>query len=751
MDKKLKHTLNKLFAKTPKQTSVGFGKKVVNGVRMNEGAIIFTVPKKKPLSELKPSQILPSEVKVGEKVYSTDVVELPPATFTACDSSTIEQCLDNLNDRSFWYLNNPNRGWEEQCIRPGHSVQVNRRNTETAATLGSLVVDKGTGCLVGVTNQHVVTPKPLATSEILSENNVYRSHLLFQEGATFGIPFNKYNTSTLSVPFNKSIWTKAASDNNVDAACISIDKQLVDVNKSWIPVGLEDIITTPPPFATTEELDNILDEQGNSTVQLALSCTRTGVKKPGFCEVIPYVMGMIVTVSNGVGNSTVYWEDKTGWNYPNVSRFFTFKNVLAIQRPNSDCEVTKGGDSGSPVYGNFNGTWKLIGLNFAGSSNTSYVQRIDIIAENLQIEAWDGTSKPFLARETHLPYYVEGTTNQHWFDYNGHRYWQAGFSVNAYDIPRAMQGDKGGEIPTPSTTPTLISNFDFDNWDNVNFKVEDTLPNDGGVGYPALISTDQPAQSGLDATAPPASTPGNIDATTYIPPDGSGGGDFRFYTVDPGGAYSGNQKLIHYYTNNTSPNKFWLEDISFGYWFRVPTQGLSSGSYDSRILTSHVNSWYSSVGGGRGGYQVDLRKEGESWKIGFKDTSPSDPVIDGVGGGVMTIDIPLQYNTWHHLVITRKGRSGDLSNLTINPGVGAYFDGQLVKKFLKGNDYKYPILEASSVYNNSFLTPYPIIISGNGRWSGGLKYDIQVAKTWSGVLSSTNVLSEYNTTKGKFQ
>ena len=50
-------------------------------------------------------------------------------------------------------------------------------------------------------------------------------------------------------------------------------------------------------------------------------------------------------------------------------------------------------DSGSALAAYIDGVWKIIGLCFAGSTYYGMACRIDNVAAQLNISAWDGTTK----------------------------------------------------------------------------------------------------------------------------------------------------------------------------------------------------------------------------------------------------------------------------------------------------------------------------------------------------------------------
>ena len=61
--------------KTDNLISVEITKKKVSGQYTEDDSITFTFKKKKPLSELAPSEVIPTELVINNEVIKTDVVE----------------------------------------------------------------------------------------------------------------------------------------------------------------------------------------------------------------------------------------------------------------------------------------------------------------------------------------------------------------------------------------------------------------------------------------------------------------------------------------------------------------------------------------------------------------------------------------------------------------------------------------------------------------------------------------------------
>ena len=91
------------------------------------------------------------------------------------------------------------------------------------------------------------------------------------------------------------------------------------------------------------------------------------------------------------------------------------------------------GDSGSALVADFGGTRKIIGLVFAGSYFNNQVtrglaNRIDKVAEQIDISAWTGQTVNYSDTGNTQTYTVAGLSNEPYIDLGGNTYWQAGLT-----------------------------------------------------------------------------------------------------------------------------------------------------------------------------------------------------------------------------------------------------------------------------------------------------------------------------------
>ena len=436
--------------KTPSDISVGYGFKQTNGIYSDEICVVFSVKEKKPLSELLDNEVLPSEININDnKTINTDVIQVGEIYALQCSRTT--PVTPNQPCEPF-ILTPPTNRSAFSTLKGGISItSVNQSNA--VGTLGMIVQDINTNALLGLTNNHVVVGNPVAaqyqnlnaflgnnfptTNEVLPNSN-----FTCQPGE-FGFQTNlKYGQVVRYVPIvpNTTINITAGGSSNspslvpknrVDGALVSIDCNKIDFNQSWKFSGFESLITTPLPFATTAELDNLLV----TNPQLYSTGRSTGPKglgTPG-CEL------RIHQINVGPAVGGYKWHVSGGIQYGTNMQFEN--RIIAFYKPSGNPSQPHclwpcaAGDSGSMLIANF-GTqaspnFKVIGLVFAGNScpsyptatgtnnvfNTNYAItpppigcgllnsynnwlgfacRIDDVAAQLGIKAWTGGTAPLV-------------------------------------------------------------------------------------------------------------------------------------------------------------------------------------------------------------------------------------------------------------------------------------------------------------------------------------------------------------------
>jgi len=154
--KEIKDKISELASKMSEEcTAVGYGFKEKDGKLTKEKSIIFTFKNKKPLSELKPDEIIPDEIQVGNEVLKTDVQQgiNKLMAYEACPSSFYTWSSNSsLNPGS---VVTPPQQNEIRPIQGG--LQIRNQSLGFLGTMGFVAVDRDTNSLVGVTNAHVMT------------------------------------------------------------------------------------------------------------------------------------------------------------------------------------------------------------------------------------------------------------------------------------------------------------------------------------------------------------------------------------------------------------------------------------------------------------------------------------------------------------------------------------------------------------------------------------------------------------------
>lgn len=410
----IKQKIEDLFNSTPDYVGVGWGNKISNDQHTGENAIVFNVIKKRPLSEIPEDEHLPSTVEIDGVTYKTDVVEVGETTAFACPTTTLEGCYSWSTPFNYagtvYGTNTPpaNRG----VIRPmkgGISI-TSFNQLGKVGTLGFLAVDNEKNALVGVTNNHVVIGDAFFTTyRTAASFNEYQDQYYQSGEAGFqGNPNYVVGEVVRYAPINPQ-----PNTNLVDGALVSIDPSKVTNAESYKLYGTS--ILTPMPFATTDELNNLLI----TNPPLASSGRTSGVKQGSPCGLI--INQLNVTLPVG------------GYKLEGAAQTATFANTIQFIRNSPDQTASPQcpypiypGDSGSALAAYINGVWKIIGLCFAGSDYYGYACRIDNVAAQLNISAWDGTTKNYFNTGSRQYITTPGGSSNKTLTCTNNIYWQVG-------------------------------------------------------------------------------------------------------------------------------------------------------------------------------------------------------------------------------------------------------------------------------------------------------------------------------------
>jgi hypothetical protein len=414
----IKQKIEDLFQSTPDYVGVGWGNKISDNQHTGERSIVFNVTKKLPLSEIPEEEHLPSTVEIDGITYKTDVVEVGEITAFACPTTTLNSCYSWTNFTFNEYVGGPTYGG--QNIAPGNRGVIrpmkggisitSQKQLGTVGTLGFLAVDNEKNALVGVTNNHVVIGDAFFTTyRTLTNSNEYQDQY-YQSGESGFQGNSNYVVGEVVryVPINPS-----PSLNAVDGALVTIDPSKVTNAESYKLYGTS--ITTPMPFATTAEINNLL----STNPALASSGRTSGVKQGSPCGLKIFQVG---------GSTSV-----TGYKLQGVTQTVAFNDIITFIRNSPDQTATPQcpypiypGDSGSALAAYINGVWKIIGLVFAGSDYYGMACRIDNVAAQLNISAWDGTVKNYFNTGSRQYITTIGGSTDKTLTCTNNIYWQVG-------------------------------------------------------------------------------------------------------------------------------------------------------------------------------------------------------------------------------------------------------------------------------------------------------------------------------------
>ena len=411
MNKAINDKIQELFETTPREVGVAYGKKITDGEFTGELAIVFMVPKKLPLDQVTEREKLPAKINIDGVEYKTDVVEVGEvkALTSYCnppDSTTDDNCYS-------WIPTPPSNQNRIRPIKGG--IQISSFNSSprfnegyiNIGTLGFLALDAATNALVGVTNTHVAVGNGFYTNERVGANTIIANELddtVYQNGESRA-------ADAIIGKVMRYVPLTMTRANQVDGALIALYSNVVSFAESYLQYGLPP--TLPMQFATTAEIDNAL--AGN--YPLASSGRTTGAKIGSPCGITLVYIGASTFVRNYRNNSE--------------SQTILFDNAIVFSRLKPNCPwPIYSGDSGSALLAFIDGKWKIIGLNFAGGDFYGFACRIDIVATQLGIKAWDGTAKPFIDVASKQVKAVYGTSGEKLLNCDGKAYWQVGNDYN---------------------------------------------------------------------------------------------------------------------------------------------------------------------------------------------------------------------------------------------------------------------------------------------------------------------------------
>lgn len=401
--------------------TVFVGKKTKNGTKTDEDAIIHAVEKKLPIDQIPEDELIPKKINIGGKDFKTDVVEIGKFKTNQCNA---------LNDASVLALQTRVRplsgGIQISSLSTWVEDNINNTFKFEVGTMGMVAVDNVDGSLVGVTNNHVIINDAFLVAErdpngdvSSTVDNIYFvgffngkfiPTILQFDGVAGSVNFTRdfIGGPKRYVPIGENI------TNTVDGAIFGLTSAVTNTSSAS---QAELSNTYAMPFASTSEIDNL---QVNN-IQL-YSVGRTTGPKGVNCPL----------VVQGYGATFIDYK-KQG-----VPTKVIMSDVVFYQFLDGSNLPIYSGDSGSMVIGNFNGTYKIVGLAFAGDTDVDInnnpisthgvFSRIDNVATELNISAWDGSVKNInpASINQQSKIYLNPNDTRTSVVYNGKTYFQAG-------------------------------------------------------------------------------------------------------------------------------------------------------------------------------------------------------------------------------------------------------------------------------------------------------------------------------------
>ena len=386
---------------------VFFGKKIVGGKITDENSIVFAVNEKKSVNELSEDEILPKVINVDGEELSTDVIKKLTAKNNICPSNFNDECL----------FSSPENFLKHRPLVGGISIRKTTGGDYGQGTMGFLAIHSDTGALVAVSNLHVIALYHFLAADIEDEcqnggcDLNYNTLLeqMFQPGES---PADEIEENNIG----RVMYCKLLPDFGsfeIDCGLIALKPEVISNTESFKQLNLS--FDNVPLFATTEEINSLVIDN----IPLAASGRSSGHKEGSLCGL--KAVGLNVPVNT----YPYYKNDGSDWSVP-------FSNQIQYSRMNSQCpNPSIGGDSGSAIMGNFNGVWKIVGLNYAGGSDENgneygFFNRIDKVAEQMGIEPWDGTTPNFIDLNNYEVFYSDGYDGDLTKSINGETFWQVG-------------------------------------------------------------------------------------------------------------------------------------------------------------------------------------------------------------------------------------------------------------------------------------------------------------------------------------
>ena len=411
-------------------TGILYSRKIIDGIMTDEWGFTYIVNEKKPIENLSPEDLVPKTINLENTEIKTDVIQ-GENKFTAFQDCPCDFYYWTSSFCSTQTRPQPQRNRNVPVVG-GITISnpiFNTSNSSIIGTLGFMAVDNNDGSIVGVTNNHVIIQDAFRADE-WNPSYVIRS----SNNQVVAQPTDRPYTGTYVIGAVKRyvpMLKQATGLNYVDGALLTLDPSYFSSDESYKQFGFTGF-TYPLPFATTSEIDNLIFNNWNF---YSVGQT-TGVKGEGASKLL-FNGYATITLNNDLQNTA------SATTFSNLISYIASASTIT---PGNLClDPIYGGDSGSALVANINGTYKIIGLCFAGSYNIypgvggvgnyirytyGYACRIDKVAEELEISAYTGQTVNFSDRNNREVVYVSGQSSQTSITQGGKKYWQVGLSDN---------------------------------------------------------------------------------------------------------------------------------------------------------------------------------------------------------------------------------------------------------------------------------------------------------------------------------
>jgi len=409
---------------------IGLGKKTVDGQETDEICVVFYVDEKKSISNLTEKEIVPKNITLEKKQYGTDVLELKKPELLGCCDTRYTPGITNRN--------------RIRPIKGGISIGNIYDSKWFTGTLGLICIDQIDNSIVGLTNVHVTNANQLNNLNNSKYYNTFNKQMtqpsypdaVVALGPPYELPISNHISQT-SIGIIKRFWPITTKNNNiVDCSLISISQSNGLINNTSF--GIHGITDNIIPWATEQEIENLtlgtlVQKSGRST-----GLTGTGYNtSPCKVEITSLNYSFPIIYSE----TEVTFQDTIQFRYTADGNLCNRDIVSPID----------GGDSGSILIANIGGVEKIIGLNFAGSTQYGIACKINNVKDILKVRQPTASdlsnlkfSNPnnwkYIAIDKDLE--SDGLVN-----YKGKEYWQIGNIPYKIDVP--------DDFITTTTTTTI--------------------------------------------------------------------------------------------------------------------------------------------------------------------------------------------------------------------------------------------------------------------------------------------------------